>query len=255
RRPITKVFRASRGVSEGSSGNVGIAASANGTIYESSDNFSSLYTVGRVRIKWVEDLKSHLAFDRQFRTLSVFCLPSFCVGSILRTQKITVLQQVTSELLSSRYHINSVDPDHPSLHREVLLSYRLLFGQSSRSRKLSLKLLENLKESSRHPDCKISLPPPLQQVPIPYELFHASNLDFDNSLVESDTYSSQDDFPYIGPRLLAVQQYNLRQQPSRIRDLWQDQRNPLQLYTFWAVVWVGGIAAVLSTLQLVGTVI
>lgn len=64
-----------------------------GTIHESSVNFFPLYTVGRVRTKWVDDLASHLAFDRQFRTLSVFCLPTFCVGSILRTQRINVLQQ------------------------------------------------------------------------------------------------------------------------------------------------------------------
>lgn len=30
---------------------------------------------------------------------------------------------------------------------------------------------------------------------------------------------------------MAVQQYNPRQQPSRVRDLWRDRRNPLQWYS------------------------
>jgi hypothetical protein len=94
RRPIAKVFRGLRGVLD-ESGHSGATVGDTdiGTIHESSVNFSSLYTIGRVRIRWVEDLASHLVFDRQYRTLSVFCLPSFCVGTILRAQKINVLQQ------------------------------------------------------------------------------------------------------------------------------------------------------------------
>ena len=75
-------------------------------------------------------------------------------------------------------------------------------------------------------------------------------LDISHQLIQPDTYSSRDDFPHFGSRLLAVQQYNLRQQPSRVRDLWRDRRNPLQWYTFWAVLWVGGITTVLGILQL-----
>lgn len=95
KRPITKVFRGSRGTF-GESGQGGGAArpTDTDTLYESSVNFFSLYTIGRVRqVKWVEELTSHLAFDRQSRTLSVFCLPTFCVSCILRSQEIKVLQQ------------------------------------------------------------------------------------------------------------------------------------------------------------------
>lgn len=94
RRPITKLFRGLRGTLE-DFGHAGAAAGATDTdtLYESSVNFFSLYTIGRVRVKWVEDLASHLAFDRPSRTLSVFCLPTFCASSILRTKEIKVLQQ------------------------------------------------------------------------------------------------------------------------------------------------------------------
>ncbi|KAK1826925.1 hypothetical protein QBC39DRAFT_363154 [Podospora conica] len=267
RRPIAMVFRVLRGGLEGSghSGST-VGDTEIGTIHESSVNFFSLYTISRVRIKWVEDLASHLVFDRQYRTLSVFCLPSFCVGTILQAQKISVLQQVTSEVLPSKSPMHTLGRDPSSVHREVLLSYRLLFGQSPGSRKLALKLLKQLKESSGAIDpflvtiCSTPLAKsrflrPLSGSPLPNDIFPTSSLDLDNCLVESDTYSSQDDFPCFGQRLLAVQHYNLRQQPRRIRDLWRDRRNPLQWYTFWAVLWVGGITIVLGVLQLAAAVV
>ena len=94
RRPITKLFGILKGLIKDLEivGAVS-AATDTDTIYESSINFFSLHTIGRVQIKWVEDLTSHLAFDRQSRTLSVFCLPTFCVSCILRTQEVKILQQ------------------------------------------------------------------------------------------------------------------------------------------------------------------
>ena len=96
RRPITKLFGILKGSIKDleSVGAVNTATDTDKeTIHESSMNFFSLHTIGRVRVKWVEDLASHLAFDWQSRTLSVFCLPTFCVSSILRTQEVKILQQ------------------------------------------------------------------------------------------------------------------------------------------------------------------
>ncbi|KAI9780927.1 MAG: hypothetical protein M1816_002619 [Peltula sp. TS41687] len=67
---------------------------------------------------------------------------------------------------------------------------------------------------------------------------------------ESETYLARDDFTVFGPRLLRLQHYNMRQQPSKVKDLWRDRRNPLQWYTFWAVLWIGGASIVLAVLQL-----
>ncbi|KAK0609967.1 hypothetical protein B0T17DRAFT_603395 [Bombardia bombarda] len=85
---------------------------------------------------------------------------------------------------------------------------------------------------------------------LPGNLFPVSARDLDDQLQERDTYSARDDFPVFGKRLLTLQHHNLRQQPSKMRDLWRDRRNPLQWYTFWAVFLVGGISIVLSLLQL-----
>lgn len=64
-------------------------------------------------------------------------------------------------------------------------------------------------------------------------------------------YRSRDDFPLLGDRLLALQTYSNRLQPNKLRDLWRDRRNPLQWYTFWAVLLIGGGSLIASILQLV----
>ena len=74
-------------------------------------------------------------------------------------------------------------------------------------------------------------------------------LSFEGELQEQDVYDTNLDFRFLGARLLELQAYNLRQEPSRIRDLWRDRRNTLQWYTFWAVIFVGGLTVLLALLQ------
>ena len=76
-----------------------------------------------------------------------------------------------------------------------------------------------------------------------------------------------DDFPFLGHRLVDIQQYMQATQPSSIRGLWYDRREPLLWWTFWvsgkikvkdkvctniplkAVVLVGVLTLFLSFLQ------
>lgn len=52
-------------------------------LYKSSLDYFSLYTIGKVRLKWVDTLTAHLAFDRSARTLSLYRYPSHCAINIL----------------------------------------------------------------------------------------------------------------------------------------------------------------------------
>lgn len=52
-------------------------------LYASSVNYFSLATFGRVKLEWLDDISSHLVFDRQKRKLSVFRFPSYCAAAIL----------------------------------------------------------------------------------------------------------------------------------------------------------------------------
>lgn len=134
-----------------------------------------------------------------------------------------------------------------------MLSYRLIFGQDSESRKhfhsVEARILCEQSPSGRY-DClldtlcgtnsgkKLDL--------LPKTLWPESCRSYDGKLLEQDVYSSTIDFPVLGERLAKIQAYNLRQKPNRIRDLWRDRRNPLQWYTFWAVIIFGGISLVLQ---------
>lgn len=104
RRPISKLFYSFRnhvGGAEESEHHpasceiqgIEIESSGNDVLYQSSLNNSSLFTIGRVRLKWVDILTAHLIFDRSTRTLSVFRFPSFCAANILGTHNIKVLNK------------------------------------------------------------------------------------------------------------------------------------------------------------------
>jgi len=160
--------------------------------------------------------------------------------------------------------------DYKLLHREVLLTYRLLFGQSPRSRNLAKDSFAKEKSAQSNTG-KYAMDPLLEElctVPLstswisrmlssykPLQLsadfFPSSCTNGQNGkFTESASYTVEHDFPVFGARLLALQEYNERQKPTRARDLWRDRRNPLQWYTFWAVIWVGSISIILGTLQL-----
>lgn len=141
------------------------------------------------------------------------------------------------------------------LHQEVLMSYRLLFGQEAVSRRLIRAPLRALRdEQPQHYDslldmiCAYKLSRKVRSLPL--YLWPVTCRSFEGHLQEESAYSSQDDFPMFGTRLAKLQEFTLRQQPSRLRDLWRDRRNPLQWYTFWAVLIVGGLSIFLTLLQL-----
>ena len=101
RRPIGKMFCSFRNYTEGgeesnysvSSGIQSSGSSSDDILYESSLNYFSLYTIGRVKLKWVDTLTSHLAFDHSTRTLSVFRFPSFCMTNVLRKHEVKVIEK------------------------------------------------------------------------------------------------------------------------------------------------------------------
>lgn len=185
---------------------------------------------------------------------------------------------ITEKLLLHAEGIDFVH-DADSIYREILLSYRLLFAGSNKSRKRIGRILsfglksrratadtanavchENL-DGFLHTLCTSPLYTNRYFLGLPIGrkinhglcggLFPPFSLNLDGNLIESDTYSARDDFPTFGARLLALQNYNKRRQPSKMTDLWRDRRNPLQWYTFWAVIWVGGAGILLGILQFV----
>lgn len=141
--------------------------------------------------------------------------------------------------------------------REVLLSYRIIFAQKSSSRKQfkSSEWARVKAASNTTPDplLKVLCSEPKRSTEIrslPSYLWSEQSRDAKDQLLEHDTYNSVVDFPMLGRRLLQLQELSLRQNPSRIRDLWRDRRNVVQWYTFWAVLIVAIMAFFAAVIQI-----
>lgn len=169
-----------------------------------------------------------------------------------------ILPDFTNRLGRALYGIdadaNKESFGNTQLHQEVLMSYRLLFGQEAGSRRLIRALLKALREEQPHDYdsfldmvCPQKLSHKVRSLPL--SLWPVTCRSFEGHLQEESAYSSQDDFPMFGARLAKLQEFTLRQQPSKLRDLWRDRRNPLQWYTFWAVLILGGLSILLALLQ------
>ncbi|KAJ6095245.1 hypothetical protein N7486_005991 [Penicillium sp. IBT 16267x] len=239
------------------------------SLYETSLNIYSLRYFGHVTIQWVDTISEHLRFNPANRRLSLFRFPTFC--ALLATHG----DNVCSTIRSISEQLDPLSPEDKdqccvSLEQEIILSYRLLFGQDNKSRKIARKELSKLKNSypKQHVDDMLSdlcgrkyecgrlwwktYDKALQDYPS--EIWPITCRTMEGHLQQSDVYSARDDFPRLGPRLIKLQQFSSRQRPSKLTDLWRDRRNPLQWYTFWAVLLVGGLANVLAALQLLAAI-
>lgn len=144
--------------------------------------------------------------------------------------------------------------------KEILLSYRIIFSQDSRSRKLfQTTERKNVIGFVKHYDtlldtlCGQSAGSKLHA--LGSFMWPSACCDSQGRLLEQDVYNVNIDLPILGSRFLKIETFSLHQQPSRIRDLWRDRRNPIQWYTFWAVLIVGGLTLLIGSLQLLVSVV
>jgi hypothetical protein len=135
--------------------------------------------------------------------------------------------------------------DVTQLLHEILLSYRLLFGQDKNSRRL-FQSMEVFKGESFE-DYLLT------------ELCDSKTLTLPTLCKEREFYRLSRDFPILRSRIAVLQQQMTNLKPRGWREIWNDKRDSAQWYTFWAVIVFGGtgialsfIQAVLQALQLAG---
>jgi hypothetical protein len=58
-------------------------------------------------------------------------------------------------------------------------------------------------------------------------------------------------YPYFGERIRHLNYVLQKQKPRSLKELWRDQRDTLQWWTFWLVVWVGSASLILALLSAV----
>lgn len=198
-------------------------------------NAHLLQVLLRIDIRWVDTLALHLDYDKSTRTLSLFRYPSFCIAML---QSRGALYSLASTNLSSSDPRASYD-EITDLLLEILLSYRLLFGQSKPSRKLFRYLLHSNSDLSHNAD------------PFLYSI--CTQKRFAHRYVPQDhvIYFISRDFPVLGRRveLLATELKDAK--PKTWKDLLRDRRDTTQYWAFWLVAIVGGISILLSLVQVI----
>ncbi|KAI9772632.1 MAG: hypothetical protein M1840_000226 [Geoglossum simile] len=202
-------------------------------------NANILDRVGNVEICWVDTIASHLDFDLVHKKLYLYRLPSYCeIGQF----KNSALAKFVDD-----YYDEFTRPDAFStqaLLREILLSFRLIFGDNSDSRSFYRKRAKIDAEKNG------SLDPILDQLCGKRPSVSNPGEDWLPSQT-TESYEKQDTFPLLTPRLNVLQKYILRQQPSRWRSLWDDRRDLTRWYTVWVVAIFGVLSVFLSIVQII----
>lgn len=204
-------------------------------------NAHVLTKVCGVRLQWVDSLSCHLELDRHSGTLFLYRYPSFCVSSLQA--------RVTNERRKGAIHCCGVkrpgpvpwasEEDITELLREILLSYRLLFGQSRRSRSLFRRLRPFQRIPQEAHDQFLSL------------ICNRKHFDCPITLIEREEYDLAGDFPHLRSRIVRLNNYASSKKPRSIRQLWRDKRDSTAWLAFWSVLFFGSVTILLGVIQTV----
>jgi hypothetical protein len=209
-------------------------------LYPSDLNAYLLRTLLGVKFRWVDSLALHLDFDKSSRTLSLFAFPSMCVSQ-LRLRRGAAFAFASTE-------IDGIDPradedDIAHMLEEVLLSFRLLFGQSKKSRRFFRHIFDPAELPFHQPDtlleslCSQKQPPQqryLEDSAVP---------------IDRHVYFAARDFPVLYERIQLLTKELNGTRPKSISGLLRDRRDTLQFWTFWLVAIFGAMSVVLSMIQ------
>ncbi|KAF2267609.1 hypothetical protein CC78DRAFT_511770 [Lojkania enalia] len=195
-----------------------------------------LRTLLHVKIRWVDCVALHLDYDKSSKTLSLFRFPSFCAAML--ESKGTVFSFASTEKKSFDPRANA--QEIVQLMQEVLLSFRLLFGQDERSRNKTFAEIFS----------------PLQSPKVYDELLPKLCMDKKFSLgsrriYDRKVYFAPQHFPVLAERIELIARELRSSRPNSIRDILRDRRDTLQYWTFWLVSIIGGISIILSLIQVI----
>ena len=199
-------------------------------------NFFLLSSLAKVRIQWIDALAPHLEFDKATNTLFLFRHPSFCRANVLEDttgqSPIYVCSSTTDATTqwASRSEVTQ-------MLKEIMLSYRLLFGQVPKARRV-FNQMQNSKGSPLQP-CDDWL----------VHLCTSKSATLPASCVERDFYRLSRDFPILRSRIAVLQQHMVRCKPKDWLEIWRDSRDSAQWLAFWAVISLGMAGLCLSILQ------
>ncbi|KAG9237387.1 hypothetical protein BJ875DRAFT_540557 [Amylocarpus encephaloides] len=208
-------------------------------------NYYALSGVGKVAIVWVDSLAEHCYFNKSRRELRLFRFPATTLHAYGRKLNPTPL---LSQIVSAEAHRLGCLAQTPEevtkdFFREVLISYRILFGSSKRSRKL---FREKEKKRAGHDGL---LDPIL--VLLAGQKNPTGINDTLSQILEQDVYHLWINLPHLGTKLMEVQDYVKEQRPRNLHAMWHDRRDTHIFHSFWVFALIGSIGIILSFMQVV----
>lgn len=192
-----------------------------------------------IRVQWVESLSCHLELDEQSGTLFLYRYPSFCIAS-LGTNSTGKQRKGTLHSCGCEAHGPmpwACGEEITDLLREIVLSYRLLFGQSGRSRRLFRRLRPFENMGSEALDSSL------------FSICSHKHFRCPVELVEREEYHLAGDFPHLGSRLARLNRYASRKRPRSMRQLWRDKRDSTAWLALWSVLIFGSVSILLALIQ------
>ncbi|KAG4441819.1 hypothetical protein IFR05_002683 [Cadophora sp. M221] len=205
-----------------------------GAIMVQSVCFSTLSGLAELNIEWVTSLAMHLELDAGRKTLKLFQFPSFC--RMMAAQRAdNILSRLVNDNAASICD-GASGPDFPidEYFEEILLTYRLLFGQDSRSWKAFSRMV------TTRDDNIIPGVSSWSSDPLLYTLCAKSCSSEEAQAIYEDIeanepieYYPHSEFPFFGKRLLELQQVVQQHQPQNVRSLLNDRRNVAAWYNLW----------------------
>lgn len=203
-----------------------------------------LESIAHVKIKWIDSMAAHLEYNKAMNTLYLFRYPSFCAANIPVNSEEAVARGVIHSCAAQADNAARwvSEDDITDFLREVLLSYRLLFGQTKRSRQSYRKNMRSnvLKEFPGQCDDPL--------LPL---LCGRKSVDILVQEKERTVYRLSRDFPMLRFRLAVLKKQVAMSRPRGWKELWRDKRDSAQWVTFWAVIIIGGLGLLLSLLQVI----
>ena len=215
-------------------------------VYAKGFNAYTLNAVAGLRIKWVYALACHLEFNSTTKEISLFRFPSFCQSMLLRSTKVGRPGVIHTCATTSHLRCQWATEDEINqLLAEILLSYRVLFGQTRKSRTFF--------RSTANPFTKKSASRDNIRDPFLLALCGTKTPGHSilNGLVEKDTYYLPRDFPILRYRISVLQRHLSSTAPRTWVQLWRDNRDSASWLTFWAVIIFGAFGCFTSFLQVV----
>lgn len=233
-------------------------------------SFNVLRSVAKLRIEWVNTLNLHLQLDERKRILRLYRFPAFCrllyaEGPTGRepNSKESFLCQLFNHYKASRMQGQPQERDSLTFFdflRDMILSYRLLFGIDRKSRKNFRAESENWKHDSLH-DGPFSGQRMHELDPLLWLLCtdDGTSPELKKLLVlldgeETSPRYAFEDFPFLGGRLLQLQTFIEGHKATTWDLLWNNRTDARNWWTVWtagAVLLIGGATIFLQFWQLV----